>query len=251
MKNSVFILIAFSVAAILFAITTKDHTNTIQTDNSKGFAVMELFTSQGCSSCPRADELLGEYAEKNDDRIIPIAFHVDYWNYLGWKDSFATLQYTQRQENYNNRFLHTSVYTPQLIINGEKEMVGSDKEKIKNVVNTSLNEKPEATITIKKLTIANGWMEVEYSIDGSNSYAILNAVLVQHKTSTAIKAGENNGSTLINCNVARDFVSLDVTSSGTCKLHLPTGVNSKELSVILFTQDSDSGKITGAVKKGL
>jgi hypothetical protein len=132
MKNSLFTLLAFLVAAVLLAITP-DHSkmigSIIQNDNSSGFVIMELFTSQGCSSCPHADDLLGEYAEKNDDQIIPIAFHVDYWNYLGWKDSFATLQYTQRQENYDVNFLHASVYTPQLIVNGETEIVGSDKEK--------------------------------------------------------------------------------------------------------------------------
>ncbi len=252
MKKTLFTLLAFFVAAILLAITpdrAKIIEDVIPTDKDNGFVIMELFTSQGCSSCPPADNLLGEYAAKNNDRIIPIAFHVDYWNYLGWKDSFSNTQYSQRQSNYDNNFLHASVYTPQLIINGETEMVGSDKEKIKTTVDKALNETVAVFINIKKQTIANGQLQIDYTIDGTIANTTLNAALVQYQTVTKIKAGENRGATLTNYNVVRSFASDAAKNSGSSFIKLPAGVDVKDLSIVLFTQDNTIGKITGAMKK--
>src|SRR5438046_1978213 len=94
--------------------------------SSKNIVVLELFTSQGCSSCPPADRLLGSYT--NQENVIPLSFHVDYWNHLGWKDPFSNAAFSQRQETYANAFASSGVYTPQVIINGQKEMVGSDED---------------------------------------------------------------------------------------------------------------------------
>jgi hypothetical protein len=249
MKKIVFTLAAFIVVATLLALTNSKPL--VKQENENGFVVMELFTSQGCSSCPPADEVLGSYVQKMDSRIIPIAFHVDYWNQLGWKDPFSNHQYAERQENYDANFLHATVYTPQLIINGEKEFVGSDKTNIKHAVDNTLNEIPAVIINIKSNTIGNGQVQAHYTIGGGISNATLNAVLIQNKTTTKINAGENNGTTLINYNVARQFVSVIAKESGTCEIQLPVGVNTKELSLVLFTQDKTSGKITGAVKEDL
>jgi len=117
MKKIFFILLAFIVATGIVITTTSYNfkkqsipANTVVVTN--GFAVMELFTSQGCSSCPPADELLGKYAAQNNSNIIPLSFHVDYWNRLGWKDSFSTGEYSQRQRQYAQLFSNSSVYTP-------------------------------------------------------------------------------------------------------------------------------------------
>ena len=130
----------YSIAAIVFTVTVLISITSFQKQNTsriakkpiatKGFVVMELFTSQGCSSCPAADEILGNYAKTNDGNIFPISFHVDYWNRLGWVDSFSNPAYTLRQNEYASKFNLESIYTPQLIINGQKELVGSDDEKI-------------------------------------------------------------------------------------------------------------------------
>src|SRR5215472_2525698 len=89
------------------------------------FAVLELFTSEGCSSCPPADRLLPQLA--NDPNIIPLSFHVDYWDRLGWKDSFSNSEFSDRQKEYAKRFRLSSIYTPQLVVNGEFEMVGTNR----------------------------------------------------------------------------------------------------------------------------
>ena len=87
--------------------------------------VVELFTSQGCSSCPPADALLADLADRDD--VLALSFHVDYWDYIGWKDPFASPQYTQRQRVYSQVFGKRYVYTPQMVVNGSFEMTGSDR----------------------------------------------------------------------------------------------------------------------------
>ena len=248
-----FIITSFFIAALLLALTNKP--KAINSDNKKNdkqsFVVMELFTSQGCSSCPHADDLLGSYAEKNDDHIIPLAFHVDYWNQLGWRDSFSNSQYSQRQQWYNEKFLHADVYTPQLIVNGTKEMVGNNDLKVKAAIDNALSETANTTINITGQTIANKQLQIQYTIDGTTANTILNVAIIQHKTITKIKAGENGGVTLANYNVVRSFVYSPAKESGTSFVKLPTGVDLKELSIVLFTQSNLTGKITATIKKSL
>src|SRR5262245_43259594 len=88
--------------------------------------ILELFTSEGCSSCPPADKLLPELT-KLGSNIIPISFHVDYWNRLGWVDPFSSSNYSDRQRKYGEQFKLESIYTPQLVVNGEYELVGSNR----------------------------------------------------------------------------------------------------------------------------
>ena len=90
--------------------------------------VVELFTSQGCSSCPPADALLRKLAEEED--VIALALHVDYWDYLGWKDSFATPKFTARQRAYAKKARSRSIYTPQMVVQGEDRVVGNDAEMV-------------------------------------------------------------------------------------------------------------------------
>src|SRR5579872_5297720 len=93
--------------------------------------VIELFTSQGCSSCPAADKNLAELIEEAEKKGLPVyglSFHVDYWNYIGWKDPYSRSEYTARQREYSSFLNSETVYTPQMIVNGEVEFVGSDKK---------------------------------------------------------------------------------------------------------------------------
>ena len=96
-------------------------------ETKEPFAVLELFTSEGCSSCPPADRLLSEMvqqARSSNPRIIPLEFHVDYWNYLGWVDPFSERRFSQRQREYGQAFQSSTVYTPQVIVNGKEEFGG-------------------------------------------------------------------------------------------------------------------------------
>ena len=93
--------------------------------------VLELFTSQGCSSCPSADKLLNEVRkEYNEENVFALSYHVSYWNYIGWKDPFSKEEYTEKQHAYAAKFRSRSVYTPQLVVNGKEHFVGSDQYKL-------------------------------------------------------------------------------------------------------------------------
>src|ERR1700761_8258700 len=107
----------------------------------KGFAVIELFTSEGCSSCPPADALVARVQkESNGKPVYILAFHVDYWNRLGWKDVFSSAEYSERQSEYAKYLKLESVYTPQVIVNGKKEFVGSEESTLQNSVSAALQK---------------------------------------------------------------------------------------------------------------
>jgi hypothetical protein len=218
----------------------------------KGFVVMELFTSQGCSSCPPADEILGKYAQQDDDHIIPLAFHVDYWNRLGWTDSFSRPAFTQRQDLYASRFGLESIYTPQLVINGQQELLGSDKDKISELIKRSMNKTSAAGIHIVQTMINGNKVSIQYILDALMPHCSINAVLVQKKAITQIKAGENRGMKLTNYNVVRDLVSAPSAGvSGSCKLQLPPGNMPAGYEIVLFVQEETAGKIKAAVRSAL
>jgi len=220
--------------------------------SKKGFVVMELFTSQGCSSCPAADELLGQYAKKNDAHIIPLAFHVDYWNRLGWVDSFSTESFTNRQRYYASKFDVESIYTPQVVLNGQKEMVGNDEASIATAIENFLKEPETISIDISNKMVDGKTVKISYSLNKLLPKSSINAVLVQADVVTQIKAGENRGTKLDNYNIVRDLNTATVTNTiGNIELQLPRGSMANGFSVVLFVQDNESGKIIGAVKSAL
>ena len=97
--------------------------------------VVELFTSQGCSSCPPADALLGKLSKRHD--VLPLAFHVDYWDYIGWKDPYASKDATERQYGYGHALGLNMVYTPQMVIDGSQDVVGSDESAVLRAITAS------------------------------------------------------------------------------------------------------------------
>jgi hypothetical protein len=246
------IAIAAGIMIVMGSSEKDDRVKLINSKDAKGYVIMELFTSQGCSSCPPADEILGKYAMKNDEHIIPLAFHIDYWDRLGWTDSFSNSKYTRRQQDYAAKLGLESVYTPQLILNGQKELVGSEAGAIATVVNDLLKEQPAVSINISDKVIAGNRITIRYSLDNRVSNSSINAALVERAVSTHIKAGENRGVKLNNYNVVRDFTTTQLpVTAGTITLGLPMGGIAAEFSIVLFVQDNASGKITGAVKAGL
>ena len=145
MRNSKFsLLIVFSLLGVvsLTAFIVRDNlpdkSETVKAEE-KGFAVLELFTSEGCSSCPPADELLAKIQMESEGKpIYIVAYHVDYWDRLGWKDMFSNADYSKRQTQYG-QWLHTSsIYTPQLIVNGKAEFVGSNELAIRGAIAAQL-----------------------------------------------------------------------------------------------------------------
>lgn len=211
---------------------------------SKHIAVLELFTSQGCSSCPSADRLLNVYSAK--ENVIVLSFHVDYWNRLGWKDPYSSAEYTQRQYKYASA-LNSSVYTPQLVINGENEMVGSDAKRIDNTLISVWSQDANSDILIENVSLGNSKATINYTLSGKTNSSSLNIALVEKKTVTAIRSGENGGATLSGTNVVREFQTISKLTDGknTQTIDVPQGVDLKNISVVLYLQESNN-KITAA-----
>ena len=164
--------------------------------------VVELYTSQGCSSCPPADAFLGELAGRED--ILALSFHVDYWDYIGWKDPYASPAHTDRQRRYSRRFGRRYVYTPQMVIQGMAEEIGSDRRKVLK----RIGEAAEAVRVPVRLGHGAKRDTITISIPraATNDYAYdvtVWLVIYDRSHETAVKRGENRGRTIRNSNVVR------------------------------------------------
>lgn len=157
-------ILGFCSVCLMGAITTKVPEKASRKLNplNHPVVVMELFTSQGCSSCPPADALLGKYAGSSSRPIIPLSFHVDYWNRLGWSDPFSQPAFSQRQEWYRSRIPGSSLYTPQLVIDGKYELVGSNRTAIENLVQKELAESKQGSIRLKQVLRENDKIQFQY-----------------------------------------------------------------------------------------
>ncbi len=222
-----------------------------QANANSGIPVLELFTSQGCSSCPPADRLLGRYADM--ENIIVLSYHVDYWNRLGWKDPFSSEVFSQRQKDYAKVFQLSGVYTPQLVINGEKEMIGSDESKITETLKKERTRESAATLQINEIKTDDNKVTINYTIHGNENNSILNIALIQNKITTSVKAGENNGVELTNYNVVRNFKHIPATpgETNTATIDLVKTIDKKDLSVVAFLQNPETYKIYAATKSTL
>ena len=211
-----------------------------------GFAVVELFTSEGCSSCPAADELAITLSEECMGNVYFLGYHVDYWNYLGWKDKFSKSDYTELQRKYASFFKLNSIYTPQAIVNGKKQMVGSDRPGLRKAIVEELRIKPAAYI---KLTakLERDAISVSYSTSLTDN-SLLKIALVQVHADTPVKKGENKGRYLKHMNVVREMQSIAInkTGDGEVNFNIPSDLQASNMKVIAFIQDNDDLEIVAA-----
>lgn len=214
-------------------------------DERSGFAVVELFTSEGCFSCPAAEAVLAHVNDLYSDNVLVMEFHVDYWDYIGWKDIFSSKQFTKRQQNYAEHFHLSSTYTPQAIVNGKTEFVGSDRNKMLTAIDHELNKKDNNPIKLSAAVAGNN-ISVSYSIAKSTNQE-LNIALVQKNAETDVKRGENKGRKLKHVNVVRALTTVDATqNTGSVDIVIPPGVAAAGLLVIAYTQLKDSREVTCA-----
>jgi len=236
-------IIVFSVSLLTISFSTVSLKNKM-TKEQDGFALIELFTSEGCSSCPPADEALEEIQKKyNDKDVLVLSYHVDYWNKLGWKDIFSDVSFTQRQEYYSNIFRLNNIYTPQVVVNGKKEFLGSDKSKLISSIEEQLNGISAVSIKLNAVQNTEGKIVVQYSVEGADTkkeQTIL--VLIQKMATNEIKKGENKGKTLHHINIVRNIFFLPLKEKST-NFTLPAGLQKEDVFVAGFIQDKRSGKI--------
>ena len=213
------------------------------------FAVVELFTSEGCSSCPPADKILAELADdakKNGRRIFPLAFHVDYWNYLGWKDPFSLADSSERQEQYSAALRVKQSYTPQMIVNGNIEFIGSDGRRARKAVDAALALPAQVSVTLRATTDA-GERKIEYQVPGAPKNTVLCVAVVESGLVSQVRRGENAGHTLSHANVVRQFVTLPLdAATGSVGLESEFSSPKRDLQVIAFVQDRRTMAILGA-----
>lgn len=203
--------------------------------------VVELFTSQGCSSCPPANAYLNELSRSRRD-VLALAFHVTYWDRLGWKDPFSLAAATDRQGVYGGRFGDGS-YTPEIVVDGAASMVGSDRGEVGSAIeNAKRQGRNAAAVHVTK----NGeQVSIEVGA-GSGSGRIL-LIGFDHEHTTAIGRGENGGRTLTEANVVRSIRSIGQWSGAALRLneHFPEG---QDVAILLEAPD---GRIIGAARLGL
>lgn len=217
-----------------------------------GFAVVELFTSEGCSSCPPADRLLKELAQKQQNSAVYcLGFHVDYWNRLGWRDRFSTAAATQRQQFYARHFENEQIYTPQMIVNGATEFVGSDRKLASAAVARALQTKPTHSLSLNAKA-PNDKREIAVHVRAEKDTEGLVALvaLVQRQAESRVTRGENEGRTLAHNGIVRDFRTFKLYGEGTGvgTLTLPADVEPKDVDVIGFLQNGETAAITAASK---
>lgn len=210
--------------------------------------IVELFTSQGCSSCPAADANLTrlmQLAAHENETVIGLSFHVDYWNYLGWKDPYSSKAFTARQRAYAEKLETSSVYTPQMVVNGTQEFVGSDQQKAKAVIAKAQAQKQNVRLTIDAVTSSGGKLQIAYSISPGNDDADIWLAVVERHVKNYVPRGENSGRSLSHDNVVKYFSDKPLSAhQHTTSVPWPEG-NAENMAVIMFVQN-DLGAIQAA-----
>jgi hypothetical protein len=218
--------------------------------------VVELFTSEGCSSCPPADELLGhlrqDLAGKNI-QVIPLGFHVDYWNSLGWKDRFSSADFSHRQELYARTLGVDGPYTPQMVVDGAHEFVGNSSGEAQRAVRYAANQ-PE--IAVVKISAAGAdQLQVQVNAPASAGDAGVLLALTEDNLTTKVGSGENGGRTLRHSAVVRELRQLGQLHDGSFVATVPIKVEKEwkreDLRAVVFVQEVPSGKIQGAASVAL
>lgn len=228
---------------------------TAQNCSTIPFSVVEMFTSQGCNSCPPAEALIDNFitAEKNSGRnVVIVNEHVTYWDYLGWVDPFGNASFKARQLKYVQTINgNNTYYTPQVFVNGE--LICGSTGCISNAINNYLGAGNEATagvcLSLNSSPDASA-LTIGYEISGTYGASQLILMLVEDNLTTHVTAGENAGLTLVNNSVARTFLTVNIANGGvgTTSLAVPANSVRANCRVMAFLQDPNTMKMAGGTK---
>jgi hypothetical protein len=232
-----------------------------QAEDRRVPVVVELFTSEGCSSCPPADQLLARLERSqpvSGARVVALEEHVDYWNQLGWTDPFSSPQYRVRQNDYARAFFIESIYTPQMIVNGIAEFSGGDGKRALQEIERAAQVQ---TTLVELKTAANAGnaelVDLSVQITNPKTGKVRNSnvylAVTESGLASNVSAGENSGRRLQHAPVVRNFgvigkIASRGTSGGqfTNTLRLPPEWKRESLRAVVFVQEQDSHRITGA-----
>lgn len=211
--------------------------------------IVELFTSEGCSSCPPADQFFSRIAGQkvNGAEIIPLGFHVDYWDGQGWRDRFSSSEYTHRQQWYAERLKLDGPYTPQMVVDGTRQFVGNQTEDARVTITEAAAQPQQSEVDLSPAK--NGAIRVR--VTGSGAGDVLLAITEDNLSSQVI-GGENQGHELRHSAVVRHFERLgelhDGSFDSTIPLKLKKDWKLQDLHVVAFVQQPATGKILGAAR---
>jgi len=250
MKKIQFLFIGCFICLILIGHPAPGIAQNEKRGEKNSFVVVELFTSEGCSSCPPADQFLIQLtslAQKTKKNIITLGFHVDYWNYLGWKDRFSNQQFSRRQRLYAQKLRLKTIYTPQMIINGTKAFGGYHKDLITKEIDAALQAPQKASIAVQVRNHAYpDHIELEFQTLHVPEVSQLNFCLVERELSSDVTSGENHGRKLTHANVVRSFQAIPADVAGRIKIDKPEVLKLKNSSVIIYIQNPQNMQILGA-----
>jgi hypothetical protein len=231
----------YGAAASLLVITTL-----IQpAERQSGPVLVELFTSEGCSSCPPADRLL-ESLDQNPNLIV-LSEHVDYWNQQGWRDPYSSKAATDRQSDYGERFHLESVYTPQVVIDGRAEASGNDRGVVAEAINKagSVVKTPVQLVDVRR---EGGRIHLRVSAPDAKAHSTVYVAFAEDRTQSSVNAGENSGKTLGHVAVVRKLQALKPAELDK-PVTLPLGWQPKAgVRVIAFVQERGTGTVLGAAR---
>ncbi len=212
--------------------------------------LVELFTSEGCSSCPPAEDLLARFDREQpfeNAELITLAFHVDYWDDLGWKDKYASALYTQRQRIYDRKFRTGQIYTPQMVVDGEIEFVGSREKEARKAIEKSVRS-PKASI---KLSIDEMKLKISITDIPGRDQATVYVAFAEDDLGSDVKTGENAGKTLKHVSVVRELRAIGrIPEKGQgfeaqVPLPLDRQWEMNNIRIIAFIQENSTRRVQG------
>ncbi|MCY0092722.1 DUF1223 domain-containing protein [Hoeflea sp. J2-29] len=209
--------------------------------------VVELFTSQGCSSCPPADAELARLVKEGD--VLALSYHVDYWNYLGWADTLSSAANTERQYGYARTLRRNNVYTPQMVINGQKHTNGADRQEVDRIIKTLSDEGAGLTVDVAAKIDGIG---LKISVGAGEGKANIVAVYFDETTEVDIQRGENSGRAITYHHSVREMETIGMWDGEAMSLMLPASVMSahpgRGCAILLQVvgKDGAPGRILGA-----
>jgi hypothetical protein len=247
-------VVAVAVVSICMALLAK----TTEPGVPRRAVVVELFTSEGCSSCPPADELLGHLRQDlsaKNVQVIPLGFHVDYWNSLGWKDRFSSAEFTERQEQYTQSLRVDGPYTPEMVVDGEVEFVGNDAGQAQRTIRQQASELETAQVKLAPAGEDQLTIQVKGPATPSNGNALVMLAITEDNLLTQVGSGENGGRTLHHAAVVRELREIGMLHGGgletTVPLKLENDWKRNDLRAVVFVQNGPSGKVEGAASVAL
>jgi len=248
---------------LLLALFVIPQTSGSNLSNSSTPVVVELFTSEGCSSCPPADALLQHLDAQPvpGTQLIVLSEHVDYWNHIGWKDPYSSALFSQRQEMYAQHFNTGSVYTPEMVVDGNAEFVGSDGREAQRAITKAQSAEKLPVLISDALVDRSGAVSAHVEVSGltdslrARSAEVIAVLALDHAESQVLR-GENEGRRLRHVAVVRSLAKVGTISkekgfSQEIRLKTDSGLMPPDLRLVVFVQDSGSGRILGAALHSL